>query len=625
VNVDQWRLRAALTLAIPLGAVAGTASASGGYFPTSFGWTTLVFSLVVIVALLTSSPAWGKLDWIWLATACGLCVLTFVSSAWAGGVDDSVDAGLRMLVYLLAISVALLVLRRGNLSWWLAGVVFGAAGVCVYSLATHLFPARFGGLNAASDRLFVPVGYWNALGIFAAMAMLLGFGVASLGRWRVLRVGCGVSMIALGPTLYFTFSRGAWIALGIGCVAMIAIAPDRVRLTCSLFILGALPTLAVFLSWRSPALTHQTTTLTAATDAGRKLALQLGILALAQAFLTTGYVSASDRMQIPRRTARTFAVLAVVGVSAAAVGLLATHGGPGSVARKAYNSFVSAPTSPSDLNGRLFSLSNDGRTVLWHAAWKQFEANPIRGGGAGSFARWWLAHRSDPYYVVQDAHNLYLQTLAELGIVGFVLLLGMLVVPFVAAVRARRYPLVAPAFGAYVAYLVHASVDWDWQMPTVTLVALFAGAAIVTAVRSESPRAKPLTLPLKISLGVGTLIFGAFAFVALIGNIALSRADVAIQQDDGGRAASAAKTAVRWEPWSAQALEDLGDGRLLLGERTSGLTTLGEAAAKDPGDWQIWFDIAAATSGLRHREALARAKALNPRSLEIADVERSVH
>ena len=68
----------------------------------------------------------------------------------------------------------------------------------------------------------------------------------------------------------------------------------------------------------------------------------------------------------------------------------------------------------------------------------------------------------------------------------------------------------------------------------------------------------------------------------------------------------------RWAPWSAQALKDLGDGRLLLGEKRSGLAALRAAAAKDPGDWEIWFDIAAATDGSAHRRALARAKALNP-------------
>ena len=109
--------------------------------------------------------------------------------------------------------------------------------------------------------------------------------------------------------------------------------------------------------------------------------------------------------------------------------------------------------------------------------------------------------------------------------------------------------------------------------------------------------------------------------MGLIGNIALSRADDAVQNGQGRTAAAQGAKAHRWAPWSAQALEDLGDGRLLLGQKRSGLAALRAAAARDPGDWQIWFDIAAATNGSAHRAALARAKALNPHSPEIADVE----
>jgi len=57
-------------------------------------------------------------------------------------------------------------------------------------------------------------------------------------------------------------------------------------------------------------------------------------------------------------------------------------------------------------------------------------------------------------------------------------------VPVYAAFKARRHPLVPAAFGAYVAYLVHAGVDWDWEMTAVTLTALFIGASIVAAERS---------------------------------------------------------------------------------------------------------------------------------------------
>jgi O-antigen ligase len=618
----SWMWRPAVVVLLPLVAIAGVGSASGGYFATSFGWATLAFAWAAIISLTIAAPVWGWFDRIWLAAAACLCVYTFLSAAWAGSVGDAVDAGLRTLVYLTGIAGTLLVLRRGDLSCWLAGLVLGVAGVCVYSLATRLFPTHFGGLNASSYRLFVPVGYWNALGIFAGIALLLGLGVVALGRWRVLRVLSAVALVLLAPTVYFTFSRGAWLALMIGAAAIVALGPNRLRLVTAGLVLGAMPAVGVLLAWRSPALTQQTTTLAAASDAGRKLALELVLLALGQAAVAVGYVALSARIRVSRAWSRGAGIALTLAMAGALAAVFAVYGGPLTLARRAYDSFVSSPTGGTNLNSRLFSLSNDNRTVLWHAAWKQFEAHPLVGSGAGSFGRWWLAHRTSAYFV-QNAHNLYVQTLGEFGLVGIVLLVALLGVPLVAAVRARRHPLVAPALGGYVAYLVHASVDWDWQMPAVTLLALFAGGAIVIAARRSDSEGQPLGLPARLALGAGAAFVVAVAFVGLIGNIALSRADDAVLHGLGQTAAAQGAKAHRWAPWSAQALEDLGDGRLLLGQKRSGLAALRAAVAKDPGDWQIWFDIAAATDGSAHRTALSRAKALNPYSPEIADVEQA--
>jgi len=68
---------------------------------------------------------------------------------------------------------------------------------------------------------------------------------------------------------------------------------------------------------------------------------------------------------------------------------------------------------------------------------------------------------------------------------------------------------------------------------------------------------------------------------------------------------------------------DLGQGRVLVGSRAAGLAAFREAAADDPGDWEVWFDIAAATGGGERRAALARARRLDPASPEIAAVAGS--
>jgi len=125
------------------------------------------------------------------------------------------------------------------------------------------------------------------------------------------------------------------------------------------------------------------------------------------------------------------------------------------------------------------------RPLYWHVAWEDAAAHPIEGRGAGTFRISWL-ERGPPAISVQDAHSLYLETLAELGLVGLVLLAALLATPLVVALRRRGSgPLIAAAAGAYVAFLVHAGVDWDWEMPAVTVAGLLCGAALVAEKSSK--------------------------------------------------------------------------------------------------------------------------------------------
>ncbi len=87
-----------------------------------------------------------------------------------------------------------------------------------------------------------------------------------------------------------------------------------------------------------------------------------------------------------------------------------------------------------------------------------------------------------------DAHNLYLETLAELGPFGLVLLAAMLALPLVAALRVREHPFASAATGAYAAFLFHAALDWDWEMPAVTLAGLVCASA---APRPHDPDGHP--------------------------------------------------------------------------------------------------------------------------------------
>ena len=112
------------------------------------------------------------------------------------------------------------------------------------------------------------------------------------------------------------------------------------------------------------------------------------------------------------------------------------------------------------------------RAWYWHVAWQ--EAAPLAGRGAGTFELTWLEQQPIGASV-RDAHSLYLETLTELGLVGLALLVLALAPPLFAASRTT-----SEALGAYVAFLLHAGADWDWEMPAVTVAGLLCGIALFT-------------------------------------------------------------------------------------------------------------------------------------------------
>jgi O-antigen ligase len=128
---------------------------------------------------------------------------------------------------------------------------------------------------------------------------------------------------------------------------------------------------------------------------------------------------------------------------------------------------------------RLASTESN-RYAYWRVAGGEFADHPLAGSGAGGFRVTWLKEREiqDP---AQDAHSLYIETAAELGIVGL-LLLGLIFFGLLDAVR-RAYK-VAPGATAglaagIAAWALHAALDWDWEMPGVTLVAIALMGAVI--------------------------------------------------------------------------------------------------------------------------------------------------
>jgi O-antigen ligase len=147
----------------------------------------------------------------------------------------------------------------------------------------------------------------------------------------------------------------------------------------------------------------------------------------------------------------------------------------------------------------------------------------VVGRGAGTFGQYWLEHRSSRF-TVQDAHSLYLETLAELGIAGLAFLVVLFAVPIAGGVYRRSEPLAAASLGGLAVYLAHASIEWDWELPAVTVAAILVAAGLVTTAdgASEGRALSPAFRTVAVGAALAASVFAAFG---LVGNGSTVEAD----------------------------------------------------------------------------------------------------
>lgn len=600
------------------GAIVGLASAQGGYFPSSWGLAaTLLLWATGLWILVSGRTDAGRLDFAFLGLLAVFTCWVGISIVWSIAPAQSV-LELERTVLVLAGVTAVLAFARNTDAERLAGVVLAAvAVVSTYSLATRLFPDRIGSYDpVAGYRLSDPLGYWNSLGAFAAMGILLGIGAASDAKASWPRAVAAAAVVPLAATLYYTYSRGAWLALAIGFCAFLALTPRRLRSLVAALVVGAPAAAAVLVASRPYALTHDGAPLAQSAHAGHRVALQVVLLGAAAAGLTLLLALIQQRFEVGRKLRLALSGVLVTLALVTVGGVFAREGSPFAIAHRAWHGFsVSPPKSGSNLNNRLFSFSGNGRTELWRAADRLASAHPAIGSGAGTFERYWQSGKHE-HFKVRDAHSLYVETRAELGPPGLALLAMALLIPVEAAFRVRRRTFLPAAFGAYVVFLIHAGVDWDWELSGVTLTALIVGSLLVIAAREGSSRV--LGLGPRVAGATAVVIASMAMIVAYLGNGALARAQNAVADKSYATAVNDANRARRLMPWSPWPYITRGDAELAAGDLAAARTSYRHAVAIDSGEWRAWLGVALASSGHSRAAAFAYARRLYPTSLEIA-------
>jgi O-antigen ligase len=477
---------------------------AGGYFPTSFVPAAAVAFAILGVLLAVRLPYWRPStdSLIAVGALAALTAWTGLSATWAPDPSEAVIAFERAVFYLGFFALALLAAGSGRparLVLW--GALTVAVVVVGAGLLSRLFPELIDdGLRASEFqdfRLSYPLGYWNAFGAAAALGAILAVGMAAdpRGAPAARALTCGLAVL-FATAMYFSLSRGGWLALGLGIVALLLLGAHRASVLTTLVIAGVATAGCVLRLRGYDALVDDPAAGAGQESEGRAFAGWLlalaGLAALAQG-VVAGSARSVPMRDLGRRLRRSAPYVAAGGflVLVCVYLALATQieGGAAGALRdssdwveRQWDDFM-APASFSASGTARLTTARGSRSDLWRVAFDGFESDPLRGDGAGAFQIRWTRER-DVDEDARDAHSLGFETLGELGLVGGLLLLAFLGAVVRAAIRARSRPgglrrsEAAAAGAAAVVWVGHSMVDWDWQLPGLTCIALLTAAPL---------------------------------------------------------------------------------------------------------------------------------------------------
>jgi hypothetical protein len=622
-----WRARLEESAAVlaPLLLIGGLALAGGGFALDDRHVAGLAVWLIVAAMLAFGAAGRAVLGrpFYWATGLIGgLALLSAFSSLWSGSVELSVVEADRVLVYLGFFIAAFLIAqtsqRRQRFGEGLAIACIGVAVLAVCSrLLPHLFPVVEGA--EAGARLSYPLGYWNGEGVVFGIAAGLALWLSRRGLSAALRQLAVASLPAVLLALYFTYSRGGLLALAISCGCLIVLSHDRLWLFTTLAIgtLGALPAVVAVQGEHSLAnnlddahIAGQGGLVLAILAAGCVLAVALfaglGWLERRQGGLTGRALAASRNPRVLRGVALAAALLAIVAAIA--------------VAGRAWDQFSSPDLQPpGSPEKHITQLSGSGRDEFWRVGLDAFSEDPLLGHGAGTYRFSWHLLRHTPAANL-DAHSLYLQAFAELGVVGGLLVLAMVATLLwtgLGAWRAARGPrrdLYAALLGASAAFALCSAIDWFWQIAAIGAIFFLATGVLVAARCAQLAPAgaagKASAGRGRYGLAVAGLAVAWIAALALIGPLLVDRqieaSNSAAAEGNLASAVSKAETARSIEPWATSPYRQLGLLAESQGDYGTALERLDQAIDHEGENWLLYY-LRARVENRAGDEAAARA------------------
>jgi tetratricopeptide (TPR) repeat protein len=556
----------------------------GGYAPGSW-YPGALLSLALLVAAVrvrdvARLPTMARRS---LALFSAFVAWSFLSIAWADARGDAWDSANRALLYLTVFALfAVPRWRRAE-----SAVVLGAFAVVTAVLGASEVIRGLTGDAAevfSSGRLAGPIGYENASAALFGAAFWPA--IVLLAQPSMRPVARGVLLATAGVLLELCVlaqSRGTLIAMTVGLVCAVALTRDGRRLIAALAAVGtvALVSLPALLAVFNNSPDQGGSALETAAAAIFVSALVLFAAGLASPRLD-GFLSRASRARGVHLVWTAAAVGAVL-----AAGTLAA-------------------------SSRFTEGIESGRYDFWRVALLQVADHPLQGAGAGNFADDYARERhrhEQPLY----PHSIVLGAFGQTGIVGGLLLIGFL---GTALLSVTRVPVSVAAGTSAVAWLAHASLDWLWEVPAVTVPAMMCLGLVVSA---SAPAFEPRSRESSgAARAAAVLVVVAAAVSYALPALAAREIERAVRRWDRDRAGAlhALDRARSLNPLTDRA--DLAGGALALrsGDLAQARRAYRRAAGRDGRSWYPQAALGVLDLMNGHRpDAVARLRAaqrLNP-------------
>lgn len=461
------------------------------WLPVSVGIFGLLFVTLFARGYYQDLPRGG---WVLISLLAALVAIKGLSMVWTLSDSLTITELLRSAMYLAMFVMAIGSLSSGRqVSPVVDGGVLISAAVAGYGVLQKINPLQYEATTPDAARIGSTIGYANTTAMIAGMGMVLALTRMAEMKSPIGRGVYAVLLLILGTALYFTFSRGGLLSVGVGGVVLFVLGGNRLQTFVNLM-LAAIP-----LGWLLytvqdlPALfvTDQATTAQLVSD-GLAFRTDL-LLAAAGAFaLQVVYALLARRYELVPEARRVLGAVALV--------LILLVGGAGvylagnQLLSENFSESVTSRMQQSDnANERLTSVSSNSRSQYWRVAWDSWKEHPLLGTGAGTFQITWLEDRTG-FGNVKQVHNLYLEQGTETGIFAFLAITAFsaLLIGYTARAAWRSTPLgnrrilLSGLVAAMAIYLFSSVLEWHWYIPASTLLFfLLAGVAVKFSARPD--------------------------------------------------------------------------------------------------------------------------------------------